>query len=82
MKFQIIILLAILAMGCSSPSNNEPPITNNITNPKITDLENDLSTFDINNLEKSKNIVIRAFIEYSSISLILSIIFYLYLLLQ
>ena len=30
MKFQILILLAILAMGCSSPTNNEPPITNEI----------------------------------------------------
>ncbi len=34
-----LILLAILAMGCSSPTDNEPAITNEIANPKITDLE-------------------------------------------
>ena len=35
MKFQSLILITILAMGCSSPTNNEPLITN----PKTTDLE-------------------------------------------
>ena len=31
------ILLVILAIGCSSPTNNETQITNEITNPKTTD---------------------------------------------
>ena len=33
------ILLVILAIGCSSPTNNEPPITNEIANSKITETE-------------------------------------------
>ena len=33
------ILLGILAMCCSSPTNNEPPITNEIANSKITETE-------------------------------------------
>ena len=33
-----LILLAILAMGCSSPTDNEPPISKEIANPKTTDL--------------------------------------------
>ena len=32
-------LIGILAMNCSSPINNEPPISNEIANPKITDSE-------------------------------------------
>ena len=37
MKFQFLILLEVLKMGCSSPTNNEPPIRNEITNSKLTD---------------------------------------------
>ena len=32
-------LIGILAMNCSSPINNEPPISNEIAIPKITDSE-------------------------------------------
>ena len=39
MKFQSLILITILATGCSSPTNNEPPITNEIANSKITETE-------------------------------------------
>ena len=36
MKWQSLIVLGILAMACSSPTNNELTIMNEITNPKIT----------------------------------------------
>ena len=34
MKWQSLIVLGVLAMGCSSPTNNELTIMTEITNPK------------------------------------------------
>ena len=39
-------LIGILAMGCSSPANNEPPITNEITNPDLTESNDNNQTED------------------------------------
>ena len=46
MKWQSLILLGVLAMGCSSPTNNELTIMTEITNPKTIASEDLYQTED------------------------------------
>ena len=46
MKWQSLIVLGVLAMGCSSPTNNELTIMTEITNPKTIASEDLYQTED------------------------------------